>query len=132
MIRAVREALHDVIAATVADEDFDIAVTVYDYVPVSPQLPAIIVGWPDVVDFRDQSLGGQRRADFVVVAMVGTSAPRAAQIVLDDLISKTIPDAVATYQTEAWLYAEPTQITNVRTDTEAQRIVADLRFSIYA
>ena len=84
------------------------------------------------MDITDQTLGGHVRMNIAVTAVVGLGDARSAQIVLDDLMSKTIPDAVAKHATDVWAHAIPISINPPRPSPEGDRISVDLNFQITA
>lgn len=125
MIRAIREELASLISSV-----SDSSVSVYDTLPLDPVPPALCVGWPDLVDFTDQTLGGHVSVEIAVVGVVGTGDVRQAQIVMDDLMSKDLPNAINAHQTDAWRVAFVQNISNVRID--GPLMFVDLNISLVA
>jgi hypothetical protein len=118
-LRDVRAALAEALAAGPDSGGGGFGMRVYDVLPAgAAQLPALVVGWPTLVDFTSGTLNGasDMTIPITVVVALGSDATQ-SQRKLDDLVDGELASALADAVDPPWQYLQVVRVEAFRTIT---------------
>lgn len=90
--------------------------TVYDELPGAPNLPAVIVGWPESIRYN-ATLAGGHAVRLRIELVVGLSDLDEAQSQLDDLISGDLAASLMAHPSHLWQSIDVPSVENIGTET---------------
>jgi len=89
--------------------------TPYDVLPASsPELPAAVVGWPDIIQFNATHAGGARLT-LGITLYFSRADDEAAQERLDDVLSGGLINDIARRTSPHWVAIDVPRLQNIET-----------------
>jgi hypothetical protein len=128
MASTLTEVRNEVAAALAS-----VGVDVYPLLPASPQLPCVVVMFPDSIDF-DKTLSGLASYDMKVSVFVPLTDVDAAQTSLDGLVTGGIKQLLESHSSTVWRALHVASVNNFRPESfgDAAALAADLNFTLFA
>lgn len=126
-LRAIRQTLGDACASE--------GYTVYDLMPSDPELPCVVIPWPDQISYMHDARGGCEIAFTLLVAAPDLDFQEAQERIDDVLSVPGLPSQIYGYRPEVavWRGLSVNSATNIRRE-QAQNnrtyLIADIQITI--
>ena len=108
-------------------------VTVYPTIPATPELPCVVVAFPNRIEFN-RTAGGLAEFDMSLSIYVGMTDVDYAQEQLDGFVTGTMKGLLESHTTSVWRAMVVTSASNFRSESfgEATALGADLNLTLIA